>query len=353
MPGSEMVVVPPAAISVNLEAEIDGEHCQESAVDRSRLWHAAEAAREYASRSQAPNTVVAYRSDWDHFQAWCADHGVPSMPSTPTVVALYIADLAQGGWRGEPPRKVATIERRLAAINAQHKQEAAFLPASEKYPEVSAVIKGIRRTLGVEQAGKRPLTLKMIEQMLADEPNPIVAARDRAILLVGLAGALRRSELAAVRMEHLTSHKNGLTVKIPRSKNDQEGRGREVEIPYGSAPGTCPVEAIRNWIAISGISQESGPLLRAVDRWGCVSKTGLNPASITWVVKRLVRSADFNAQLYSGHSLRSGFVTAAVAGGASDREIMRQTGHKSRTMIDRYSRREQQDRRAAAEAVGF
>ena len=317
------------------------------------LRKAAEAARAYAARSQAHNTVNAYKSDWEHFEQWCISRRAPSMPSTPEIVALYIAEIAQGGWRGEEPKKAATILRRLAAINACHKRECKFLPASQKYPEISVVLQGILRTEGASQVAKRPITLKMADKMLDQETVPLAAARDKVILLVGLAGAFRRSELAGVAMEHLKFHPNGITVTIPVSKTDQTGKGREVEIPYGTTPATCPVSAVRNWIAASAIDGKNGPLLRAVDRNGCVRSKGMNPASIGYVIKKLAAAAGYNAEDYAGHSLRAGFVTAAAAGGATDRQIMRQTGHKSRQMIDRYSRRDQLDRQEAAGKVGF
>ena len=182
---------------------------------------------------------------------------------------------------------------------------------------------------------------------------PLAAARDKVILLVGLAGAFRRSELAAVDLEHLQFHPNGIPVRIPVSKTDQEGKGREVEIPYGTCPATCPVTAVRDWIRAAAIEGKGGPLLRAVDRFGCVSRKRMNPASIGYIVKKLAKAAGYDEKEYAGHSLRSGFVTAAAAGGATDRQIMRQTGHKSRQMIDRYSRRDQLDQQEAAGKVGF
>jgi integrase len=317
------------------------------------LWSAAEAAKKYAAKSQAMATTDAYKSDWEHFERWCLSRRVPSMPATPQIVALYIAEIAQGGWNGEQPKKAATVLRRLAAINAYHKRQSKFLPASQKYPEISVVLQGILRTEGAAQVAKRPISLKMTDKMLDQETVPVAAARDKVLLLLGLAGAFRRSELAAVEIEHIEFHAQGMTIRIPVSKTDQSRKGREVEIPYGTTPATCPVSAVRNWIAAAAINGKTGPLLRAVDRNGCVSGKGMNPASISYLIKKLVAAAGYNAKDYSGHSLRTGFVTAAAAGGATDRQIMRQTGHKSRQMIDRYSRRDQLDRQEAVGKVGF
>lgn len=317
------------------------------------LWAAAEAAKEYAAKSQAKATKDAYKSDWEHFERWCFTRRVPSMPTTPQIVALYIAEIAKGGWNGEKPKKSATILRRLAAINAYHKRQCKFLPASQKYPEISVILQGIMRTLGTAQVAKQPISLKMADKMLDQETVPIAATRDKVVLLLGLAGAFRRSELAAVDLEHIKFHSQGMTIRIPVSKTDQTGKGREVEIPYGANTATCPVTAVRNWIAAAVLNGQKGPLLRAVDRFGCVRSKAMNPASIGFVIKKLAAAAGYNKDDYSGHSLRAGFVTAAAAGGATDRQIMRQTGHKSRQMIDRYSRRDKLDRQEAVGKVGF
>jgi integrase len=317
------------------------------------LWAASRAAREYAARSQAKATTNAYKSDWEHFERWCVSRRVPSMPATPYIVALYIAEIAQGGWNGEKAKKAATITRRLAAINAYHKRHSKFLPASQKYPEISLVLQGILRTEGTKQVAKRPITIKMTQKMLDQETVPLAVARDKVILLFGLAGAFRRSELAAVDLNNLRFHPLGMTVTIPFSKTDQTGEGREVEIPFGATPATCPVLSVKNWIAAASLDGKQGPLLRAVDRNGCVGNKRMNPASIAYIIKKLAAAAGYDDKEYSGHSLRSGFVTAAAAGGATDRQIMRQTGHKSQKMIDRYSRRDQQDRQEAAGKVGF
>jgi integrase len=324
------------------------------------LRQAAEAAKEYADQSQANNTVTAYESDWKHFESWCADRLVTALPTTPSIVALYIAEIAKG-WNGEAPKKPSTILRRLAAINAKHKRELQFLPASQKYPEISVVLQGIMRAKGAAQVAKRPVTVKLAATMLhkALTVSPIGIARDKAVLLLGLAGAFRRSELAGVRLEHMNWHREGITIRIGRSKTDQTGKGREVEIPYGSSADSCPVLAVEDWLAVAAIDKlGQGPLLRPVRRDGTVKNKAMNPDSISYIVRKMAESAGLNDKekkkhLYSGHSLRAGFVTAASDGGATDRQIMRQTGHKSRQMIDRYSRHEQLDRRAAAQKVGF
>lgn len=318
------------------------------------LYEAVKAFEDYSAKGPAENTKSSYQHDWDHFQKWCKSKDVESLPTTPYTVSLYISEIAKGG-NGEPKKKVSTIVRRLAAINAVHKEAGHIQPAKQKYPDISKALQGIKREKGMAQEGKRPLGVKMAVSLLNQQSmNSIISARDSVILLLGLAGAFRRSELATIKFEHITYHRHGITIRIPYSKTDQVGEGREVEIPLGKMRETCPVAAIDNWVAIANIPRE-GYLLRAVDRWGNVSASEkpIDSGAISRVIKRRAKAAGYDDKSYSGHSLRAGFVTAAAANGATDRQIMRQTGHKSQKMIDRYSRREQDDRRAAAEKVGL
>jgi integrase len=189
---------------------------------------------------------------------------------------------------------------------------------------------------------KKPLTRDRIVKLIGALEGPIAGARDKALLLIGFAGSLRRSELAGIKVEDLTWHRKGVTIAIPRSKTDQEGEGREVEILLGTQDRTCPVMALENWLKISLVKE--GQVFRRVGLYGNVGPA-LNKDSIGRIVKRLVRRAKIsNPDAYGGHSLRAGFVTEASANGATDREIMKQTGHKSIAMVHRYARADQKDR---------
>jgi integrase len=338
-------------------------HVPELAAD-DPLYAAAVAANRFIRAAKAPATVRAYAADWRHFTAWCSEHGLASLPATPDTVALYLADLARGDDPAEPeapaqrpdqapgrkPLKVSTIARRLTVINAKHKEANLDAPARTSHAKVASAMQGIRRTLGSAQTRKRPLTLAKIQKLLDTLEGPIAAARDKALLLVGFVGGLRRSELAAIRVEHLGWHRTGCTIQIPWSKTDQEGKGREIELPFGVSDRTCPCLALENWLTIANIKQ--GFVLRRVGLYGHVGRA-LGKDSIGRIIQRLVRRARLaHPEAYAGHSLRAGFVTEAARNGASDREIMRQTGHKSRAMIDRYARAEQQDRQAAVRKLG-
>lgn len=301
-----------------------------------------------ASKSEA--TKSAYRSDWKHFDLWCAESSLAPLPATPQTVALYISHLSMPG-KGEKARAVATITRRLAAINSVHKGKGLKAPGKMDDPVLAAALQGIRRILGTKQKAKKPLTLDLILRIVDNLQGPVASRRDHALLLVGFVGALRRSELAAMRVEDLKLHANGYTLRIPRSKTDQERKGREVELLRGKDYKSCPVRTLQNWLKAENIV--SGPIFRKVDLYGNVGERPLTPHAVGEIVKRLVKQAELaDPKEYGAHSLRAGFVTQAAAKGASDRQIMRQTGHKSHAMIDRYARAEQKDREAAVAALG-
>ncbi len=314
------------------------------------LYATAQAAQEYMDQAKAKATRRAYASDWRDFERWCGRNGLASLPATPSTVALYLTSLAKPG-EDAKPLKAATITRRLTSINAAHKLASLDSPATMNHRLVADTLHGIRRTLGVAQTRKRPLTRDRLLKLIGTLEGPIAAARDKALLLTGFAGSLRRSELAAIRIEDLTWHKRGVTILIPRSKTDQEGEGREVEIPYGLHDVSCPVMALENWLKIASI--KDGQLFRRVGLYGTVGPT-LDKDSIGRIVKRLVRRAKLaNPDSYGGHSLRAGFVTEASANGATDREIMKQTGHKSIAMVHRYARADQKDRQTAVGKLGL
>lgn len=314
------------------------------------LHETAQKAAEFYQASKAATTRRAYDSDWRHFHSWCVRNRLGSLPAAPETVALYITELANPR-PGEKPRKVATITRRLTAINSEHHRAGLDSPARMSHRAVQGVYQGIRRKLGTAQTRKRPLTLERIVKVLGTLEGPIAAARDKVLLLIGFAGAMRRSELAAMRVEDLNWHKRGLTIKIPKSKTDQTSQGREIEIQWGANDRTCPLLALEDWLKIARI--ENGFVIRSVGQYGSVGK-GMHPDSIGKRVKDLVRRARIaNPKEYGGHSLRAGFVTEASANGATNDQIMKQTGHTSEAMVRRYARGDQLDKQTAEGKLGL
>ncbi|MGH9454256.1 MAG: site-specific integrase [Terriglobia bacterium] len=167
-------------------------------------------------------------------------------------------------------------------------------------------------------------------------------------MLVGFAGAFRRSELVGLNVEDFEFNDDGLVVHLRRSKTDPEGRGRKVGIPYGSTPATCPGRAVQAWLAV--LKAENGPVLRTIDRHGHIFETRLTPQSVALVVKRLTAKIGLLGD-YAGHSLGAGLATAAA--GVPERAIMAQTGHKSLTTLRKYLREESLFLENAAAKVGL
>jgi len=174
--------------------------------------------------------------------------------------------------------------------------------------------------------------------MFADASDDLRTVRDRALLLLGFAGALRRSELVGLQYEDLRFTDEGLVLTIRHSKTDQEREGQTVGIPYGSHPETCPVRAVRTWLERSQV--DSGFLFRAIGRWGReVTAKPICDHQLAKIIKTLARQAGLDPLAFSAHSLRSGLATSAAEGGATERSIMEQTRHKSLKQLRQYIRR--------------
>lgn len=191
-------------------------------------------AARYVAASKAPNTLRAYRGDWQRFGTWCAARGFPTRPAAPQTVALYIADL--GG-----VAKPATITRALAAIAKAHQAAGYESPCAMRHAAVKEVLAGIRRTHGTAQAGKAALLTDHLRLLLSVVPDSLLGKRDASMLLLGFAGAFRRSELIAFTVADIEFCDDGMKVNLRRGKTDQEGQGRIIGVPYGSNPQLCPV----------------------------------------------------------------------------------------------------------------
>ena len=306
------------------------------------LRDAREAAREFAANSKAPNTIKAYRSDWAAFSTWSQEHGVQALPASGDTVALYIAFLANES-------KVATIRRRLVSIGEAHR--AAGLEVPTGGASVKAVLAGIRREKGSAQTRKAPAVTDVIKLMVEALPSGLAGLRDRALLLLGFAGAFRRSELVGLLLEDVEFSRDGAIITLRRSKTDQAGEGERIGIPYGSHPETCPVRNLSSWISASGIT--SGPLFRSIDRHGNLALEALTGTSVALIVKKVAQAAGLDPSEFSGHSLRAGFATSAAAADVPEHRIMRQTRHKSRAIMDRYIREANIFKKNAASSVGL
>ena len=295
----------------------------------------------YIHASKSDNTRRAYRTDWNHFTAWCSFHGLLSLPATEETVCRYLADRAQF-------YKVSTLTRRVASISQAH--QAAGYASPTQALSVRATLKGIRRKKTIVTTQKAPVLVDDLRRMVQILDDSLMGKRDLALLLIGFAGAFRRSELVSLNVSDVSFDNNGLTVFLPVSKTDQEGEGRKVGIPYGSNPATCPVRALQGWLRASTIT--SGPLFVGINRHGTPQRR-LSDCAVALIVKKIVAAAGLNPDLYAGHSLRSGLATSAAMAGISERSIMNQTGHKSVQMVRRYIRDGSLFRENAAAGIGL
>jgi len=301
-----------------------------------------EQARAYAEDGHAENTRRGYRADWQAFTRWCAARDLPGLPAAPTTLALYLTDQAE-------VLKVSTLQRRLAAIGQAHRLKGYASPTEDA--ALRAVWRGIRRTKGTAQVGKAALLTNDLRALMLVLPTTAIGVRDRAILLLGFAGAFRRSELVALDVADVQTTREGLIVTIRRSKTDQEGQGAKLGIPRGQHPGTCPVRALQAWFEVAGIDQ--GAIFRPITRHGLIQPGRLTDRSVARIVQRAAAAAGLDPAQFAGHSLRAGLATSAAMAGAEERDIMRQTRHKSVVVARRYIRDGSLFRNNAAATVGL
>jgi site-specific recombinase XerD len=278
-----------------------------------------------ARQEKATATRRAYGSDFRIFQAWCAARSVAPLPATPETVAAFLAYEVDRGI------SASTIGRRVAAIRYAHKLAGLAVPTDSEV--VKATVRGIRRSLGTAPRKKTPATAERVIPMALGTGNGVKALRDRALLLLGFAGAFRRSELVALDCEDVEETAAGLKITIRRSKTDQDGAGQTIAIVRGSV--ACPVAALKAWREAAGITE--GGLFLSVRKGGKVG-TRLSAQSVADIVKAAAESVGLDPKAFAGHSLRAGFVTSAAKRGASLFKLMDVTRHKSVDTLRGYVR---------------
>ena len=251
--------------------------------------------------------------------------------------------MADSGYRA------TTIQRARSSNGFFHRVSGENVPGDDA--RVCEVMAGIRRRLGVapnQAAALLPVQLRAMMQKLPDNAR---GARDAAMLTLGFAGAFRRSELVALDVCNVEFVDEGLAVGIAGSKTDQEGKGAKLGIPFGNHADTCPVLALRAWLATRGDAE--GPLFLEISRWGKVTQRRASSKSVYRAVKRAACAAGLDPSSYSAHSLRAGLATAAARAGKTERAIMRHGRWRSRTTVDRYVREGTLFSENAADGVGL
>ncbi len=318
-------------------------------------------ARGYVEAASSVNTRKAYASDWKHFSAWCRRSGLSPLPPNPQTVGLYITACASGAAeRGMKANSVSTIERRLSSLSWNYAQRGLTLDRKDRH--IATVMAGIRNSHARPPLQKEPVLADDVIAMLETlDRGTLRGLRDRAILLIGYAGGLRRSEIV------------GLDLKADQT---EDGRGwieifdkgmlltlrgktgwREVEVGRGSSDATCPVAAVETWISFARLAH--GPLFRRVTGQGkSVGAERLNDKEVARLVKRTAMAAGIRGDLaeierafkFSGHSLRAGLASSAEV---DERYVQKQLGHASAEMTRRYQRRRDRFRVNLTKAVGL
>ena len=265
--------------------------------------------------SKAKNTIRAYKSDYNDFAAFCTKHGMQYMPSEPKIVSLYLTHLSKKS-------KFSTLKRRLASINVMHRYKGHYLDT--KHPIIVENLMGIKRQIGVHQKAKKPLLFNEIKQLIKaineSSASKYKKLRDKSVILIGFSGGFRRSELVAITRDDIEFVKEGVKIFVKKSKSDQSGEGMVKAIPSFKYVEYCPVDHLKNWM----IENKNDLVFPISDK------------NVALIIKKHALSAGLDEKKYAGHSLRSGFATTTAEYGASERNIMAMTGHKSVDMVRRY-----------------
>jgi integrase len=303
------------------------------------------AAIDFAGQALAPATLRAYRSDWQHFCAWCRGAGWTPLPADPATVGAYLASLAA-------THTSSALVRRLAALSRAHRL--ASQPWQAAHPAIRNTLRGIQRRYGRPPRQAAALATEEVRSLVATCDATPAGQRDRALLLLGYAGALRRSELVAVEREHLTLTHDGLRLLIPRAKGDPTGKGVTIGIPKGSAADTCPVKAVEAWLKTSDC--EHGLVFRGVDARGVIDCRALHPDAVRQILIKRAGLAGLvlpAGERLSPHGLRAGFITQAYINGARDEQIMDHTRQKDLRTMRGYVRRAKLVTESPAKLLGL
>jgi integrase len=352
-PAPQTLPVPAAPPGAQLPAHLEG---------------LAETARDYARGAKAANTQRAYASDWKHFTAWCRRRGLDDpdlngpegpLPPAPQIVGLYLAACASEKTGAGKPAAVRTLERRLSAITWHYAQRGTPLDRADRH--IREVMHGIRRRHGRPPNQKEAVLPEDLLAMLATLGHDLRGLRDRAILLIGFAGGLRRSEITGLDCgpDHTADGTGWIEVLTEGAivHTKVKTGWREVEIGRGSAEATCPVVALQTWLRLGRIAH--GPLFRHIAKGGKeAGPDRLTDRHVARLVKRTALAAGVRGDLseqqrrekFAGHSLRAGLASSADV---DERHVQKQLGHSSAEMTRRYQRHRERFRVNLTKAVGL
>lgn len=287
----------------------------------------AELLRSVMADARSEGTRRAYATDVRRFMRWCEGRCLEPLPASSTVVLLHLASMLEAGL------KLATINRAVVSISLAQVVAGGANPRDDL--QVREFLKGLRRRLRSQPRREAaPLMLDGLRSALLTQPTSTrLGLRNRALLLVGWFGALRRSELVALDRADVRDDADGLVIKVRSSKTDQEGQGAVLGLPRRTDE-LCPATALKQWLTIRGDDGEEA-LFIAVDR-RCSGRR-LSAKGVERVLEGVVDDAGLQGQL-TPHSLRAGFATQAARAGKPAHAIRRQTRHRSLAMLERYIR---------------
>jgi integrase len=276
------------------------------------------------------NTRRSYRAAFKDWMEWAQVNGTPALPAEPHAVASYLAELAL-------TKAPSTLGQRAAAIARAHHD--ARLPSPTRDPEVRKVVKAAKMQHVGEEDEAAPVVRDLLRKMLAATAPGVLGIRDRAILLVGWAGALRRSELARLTVEEFRFDPAGLWMQIQFRRPTKGDQDRSAMVPYSAntrEPDLCPIAALQAWLKAT--CTKTGPIFRAWTPNGLLRDASMTQDSINDLIKKLVKACDIEPEPYSGHSLRAGFITQAFRDRIPLERIQAVTRHKDLKTLLKYRR---------------
>jgi integrase len=328
-----------------------------------------ERSRSYMAGARADRTRQAYSAAWGHFTTWCSAHGRRPLPAEPETVAAWITALADGEHGGGKPLSRATINQYLCAVVlAHHTAGHAF---DRKHPLLAETWRGISRHKARTHPIRQAKALmgedlrSILEGLQADASA--IDARDAALLLLGWAAALRRSELIGLDWLELGNgtgfvqiEERGVVVTLPTSKGSQEA-AVTIVVPCQDMRSAC--DALERWVATANL-QRGDPVFRSVNKGGAIGADRLTSRSVSLIVKARVyilalhrgKSAEEArelADLFSGHSMRAGYATTAGEHDEPGYRIQQRMRHRSMDTTGGYIRAGQAWTKSGLKGFGF
>lgn len=286
-------------------------------------------AKKHGDTPVCATTWAGYQSDFRVFEAFCKSFDRKALPATQETAGAYFE------WLIERGKKVDTVIHHKNAIHRMHAMKGLASPVDNDITR--NLLKRLKREYGTPADKKHALTTDEVLKIVGSMTDDFIAVRNQAFILIGFAGALRRSEIAKLECRDMTVNKDGLILTIRQSKTDGQGTGQTVFIPWGKNKKTCPIRALYRWLNVSQIS--TGPLFRALtpSPFGHrITDRAISGSSIARILKDQAAAVGINPKKIAGHSLRRGFASEAAKQGASLLWIQHHLRHRQASTTEGY-----------------